>query len=43
MEGTFYTLQNFMTFSKGITYIIMVAALISMLGFWLFLSGRDKD
>jgi hypothetical protein len=43
MEGIFYTLQDFMTYTKGVTYIIMAAALISMVGFWLFLSGRDRD
>ncbi|MDX9788759.1 MAG: hypothetical protein RBT11_18420 [Desulfobacterales bacterium] len=43
MDGMFYTLQQFMTFTKGVTYIIMVAALFSMVGFWLFLAGNDED
>jgi hypothetical protein len=43
MHAVFYTLQDFMTFTKGVTYIIMVAALLSIVGFWLFLSGNDND
>jgi hypothetical protein len=39
----FHTLQEFMTFTKGITYILMVAALLSVVGFWRFLSGNDED
>jgi hypothetical protein len=39
----FYTLQEFMTFTKGVTYILMVAALLSVVGFWRFLSGNDED
>jgi hypothetical protein len=43
MEGIFYTLQDFMTHTKGVTYIIMVLALISITAFWRFLSDRDDD
>ena len=39
----FYTLQEFMTHTKGITYLLMVAILVGMAGFWLFLSERDDD
>ena len=41
MEGIFYTLHDFMMYTKGVTYLLIVAALISILGFWRFLTGRD--
>ena len=37
MEGIFYTLQEFMTYTKGVVYIIMVVALLAWWvsgGFW---------
>lgn len=43
MEGGFYTLQDFMTFTKGVTYLLMIVSLIAITGFWLFLSERDDD
>lgn len=44
MDGTILTLQQFYTFTKGVTYIIMVLALFGATGFWLFLAGgRDED
>ncbi|MEI6259819.1 MAG: hypothetical protein WCR46_07935 [Deltaproteobacteria bacterium] len=43
MEGGFYTLQDFMTYTKGITYLIMIVSLFSITGFWLFLTDRDTD
>lgn len=43
MHGIFYTLQDFMTHTKGVTYIIMVLALVSIAAFWRFLSDRDDD
>lgn len=43
MEGGFFTLQDFMTFTKGVTYILMIISLCAMVGFWLFLSERDTD
>ncbi len=43
MENGFYTLQEFMTFTKGVTYVIMVISLFVITGFWLFLTGRDED
>jgi len=43
MEGGFYTLQDFMTYTKGITYLIMIVALFAITGFWLFLTDRDTD
>ena len=38
---TVYTLHDFMMHSKAVTYLLMVAALVGILGFWGFLSGRD--
>lgn len=43
MDGVFYTLQDLFTYTKGVTYILIVAILLSMLGFWRFLTGRDED
>jgi len=41
MPGGFFTLQDFMTFTKGITYLLMVVSLCAIAGFWLFLTDRD--
>ncbi len=43
MDGVFYTLQDFLTYTKGVTYILIVAVLLAMVWFWRFLSGRDED
>ncbi len=43
MEGSFYTLQDFMAYTKLVVYLIMVAILFGITGFWLFLSERDAD
>jgi hypothetical protein len=43
MEGAFYTLQDFLTHTKGVTYVLIIAVLLAMLGFWRFLTGRDDD
>ncbi|MFC1886443.1 sulfate respiration complex protein HmcD [Thermodesulfobacteriota bacterium] len=43
MDGVFYTLQEFMTHTKGVTYILIIAILLSMWGFWNFLNERDDD
>jgi len=43
MENVFYTLQEFMTFTKGVTYILVVVILFGMLGFWKFIVARDDD
>jgi len=42
MDG-FHTLHEFMYRTESITYIIIVAALIGITGFFIFLSGRDRD
>ncbi len=38
-----FTMQEFMTYTKGITYLIMGGILIFMPFFWLFLTDRDDD
>lgn len=43
MEGVFYTLQDFMMHSKGVTYLLMVAALFAFVYYWQFLTSRDED
>lgn len=43
MEGTFYSLQEFMTYTKGVVYIIIVVALLAFVGFWRFLAGNDDQ
>ena len=43
MDGVFYTLQDLFAYTKGVTYILIVAILVSMVGFWRFLTGRDED
>ena len=43
MDGIFYTLQEFMTYTENVTYILIVAILLGMLGFWNFLVERDED
>jgi len=42
MDTVIYTLQDFMTYSKGITYIIMGGILIGLLLYWLFITDRDE-
>lgn len=43
MDGTIHTLQEYMFHTESITYIIIVAALLGITFFWLFLSQRDDD
>jgi hypothetical protein len=38
-----HTLQEFMLHTKNVTYVLIVAALVGITGFWLFLTGRDND
>ncbi len=40
---TFLTLQDFMTHTKSVTYVLIVVILFAMLGFWYFLVERDDD
>lgn len=43
METIIYTLQDFMTHTKNITYLIMGGILVFLPLFWLFLTEREKD
>ncbi len=43
MESMFHTLQEFMTYTKGCTYILMIVSLIGISFFWSFLTERDED
>ena len=39
----FHTLYDFMVYTKSWTYVMMGVTLLFMLGFYLFLTGRDKQ
>jgi len=39
----FFTLHNFMTYSKGVTYLVMGGILVFMPLYWLYLTDRDDD
>ncbi len=43
MEDSIHTLQEYMFHTESITYILIVAALLGITFFWLFLSQRDDD
>ena len=43
MEGMLHTLHDFMVYTKSITYILIVLALVGITGFWIFLSGGDEE
>ena len=41
MEPDIQTLQEFMTHTKGIAYLLIAVALVVLPLFWRFLTGRD--
>ena len=43
MENHFYTLYSFMVYAKGAAYYLMGVMVLGILGFWLFITGRDED
>jgi hypothetical protein len=43
MDNTIYTLHDFMFHTESVTYILIVLALLGITGFWLFLSGNDRE
>ena len=43
MDPIFYTLQDFMTHTESVTYLLVIATLIGMTIFWWFLTGKDED
>ncbi len=38
----FNTLQDLMTHSKGVTYLLMGGVLLGMIWFWRFLCAKDE-
>jgi nitrogen fixation-related uncharacterized protein len=42
MEGIL-TLHDFMLYTKSVTYILVVVALLGLAGFFWFLNERDED
>jgi len=43
MDQVFYTLQDFMTHTEAVTYLLVIATLVGMTVFWWFLTGKDED
>jgi hypothetical protein len=43
MENHFYVLHDFMVYTKGTAYYLMGLMILGILGFWLFITGRDED
>ena len=41
MEPFFYTMQDFMTHTKAVAYLLIAGALIALPLFWFFLNGRN--
>ncbi|MGE4552291.1 MAG: sulfate respiration complex protein HmcD [Desulfovibrionaceae bacterium] len=39
----FYTLQDFLTHTKGLIYVLMGGALVCFVLWWRFLTGRDPE
>lgn len=42
METIFYSLQDFLVHTKTITYILMGLGLFGLLGYFLFVMGREE-
>lgn len=42
MENIIFTLHDFMLHTKTITYVLMGVALVSFVGYWVFLTGREE-
>lgn len=42
MDNIIYSLQDFMVCTKSVTYILMGLGVICLLGYWIFLTGRDE-
>jgi preprotein translocase subunit SecY len=43
MEASFFTLQDFMAFTKSVTYVLMVVSLVAFAAFWRFLSAAPRE
>ena len=42
MDPVFFTLQEFMTHTKAVAYLLIGGVLIGLPLFWRFLTGRDE-
>jgi hypothetical protein len=43
MDPVFFNLHEYITFTKGIVYLIMAGLLVGLPLFWKFLTGNDGD
>ena len=43
MENHFTSLHEFLVYTKGAAYYLMGATVLGILGFWLFITGRDEE
>ncbi|MDR0338824.1 MAG: hypothetical protein LBH65_00945 [Desulfovibrio sp.] len=43
MDNVFYSLHDFMVCTKSLTYILMGLGVLGLLGYWIFLTGRDDN
>ena len=43
MENNFTTLHDFLLYTKGAAYYLMGLMILGILGFWLYITGRDED
>ncbi|MBL7180231.1 MAG: sulfate respiration complex protein HmcD [Pseudomonadota bacterium] len=43
MESVYNTLQEFITYTQSIAYLLAAGALVALPLFWRFLTGRDED
>jgi hypothetical protein len=43
MNHSFHTLQDFLTHTEAVTYVLIVGILAAIAIFWCFLTQRDED
>ena len=43
MNSFFYSLQDLYQWTHSVTFILIPVVFIGLLGFWVFLTGRDED
>ena len=43
MGAEIYTLQDFLTLTKGMSYLVALVILVGFIPFWIFLTDRQKD
>ena len=39
----YHTLQDFLTFTEGICYVLMLVLLVCFIPFWRYLTEREKE